>query len=62
MKVVLYCGNPSDGSHALPIHSWFMSPNAKVVREVLGADGLVNETISWIANRSFNRCNGLLQL
>lgn len=61
MKVVLYWGKPSDGSHALPIHSWFISPKANVVREVLGAEGLVRETISWIANRNFNRCSGLLQ-
>lgn len=30
------------------------------VREVGGAEGLVRETISWIANRSFKRCRGLL--
>ena len=31
MKVVLYCERPRLGSHSLPIHSWFMSPYARVV-------------------------------
>lgn len=62
MKVDRYCGKPRLGSQTLPIHSWFISPNAKVVREVFGADGLVSDTISCIANRNFNRCRGLLRI
>mgnify|MGYP004593452131 CR=1 FL=1 len=62
MKVDRYCGKPRLGSQTLPIHSWFISPNAKVVREVFGADGLVSDTISCIANRNFNRCKGLLRI
>lgn len=61
MKVDRYCGKPRLGNQMLPIHSWFISPNARVVREVFGADGLVNETISCIANLNFSRCKGLLQ-
>ena len=30
------------------------------VREVGGAEGLVSETISWMARRSFRRCRALL--
>lgn len=30
MNVLLYCGKPKDGSHSLPIHSWFISPKANV--------------------------------
>lgn len=30
------------------------------VLEVSGADGLVRETISWMAKRSLSRCRGLL--
>lgn len=30
------------------------------VLEVSGADGLVSETISWMAKRSLSRCRGLL--
>jgi len=29
MKRLRYCGIPRLGSHSLPIHSWFISPNAK---------------------------------
>lgn len=54
INVVLYCGSPNDGSHEFPIHSWFMSPNARVVRDVFGADGEVRDTISWMAILSFN--------
>lgn len=36
------------------------STNRLTVRDVGGAEGLVRETISWIANRSFRRCSGLL--
>lgn len=36
------------------------STNWLTVRDVGGAEGLVRETISWIANRSFKRCRGLL--
>ena len=38
-----------------------MSPKASVVRAVRGADGDVSVTISWMASRSFSRCNGLLE-
>lgn len=34
--------------------------NWLTVRDVGGAEGLVRETISWIASRSFKRCRGLL--
>ena len=111
MKVVLYWLRPSEGSQSFPIHSWFMSPYARVVLQnivqswldnaatsghqlpkallpmsmsmfvsgrlavqdfslciswlgkyllVAGAEGEVNETISWMARRSFSRCSGLL--
>lgn len=60
MKVLRYCGRPSACNHSLPTHSWFMSPNARVVRDVLGAEGEVSDTISCIASRSFRRCKGLL--
>lgn len=60
INVVRYWGRPSAGSHALPIHSWFISPNASVVLDVLGADGDVNDTISWMASRNLSRCRGLL--
>lgn len=30
------------------------------VLEVSGADGLVSDTISWMAKRSLSRCRGLL--
>ena len=33
---------------------------ALTVREVGGAEGLVSETISWMARRSFRRCSALL--
>lgn len=36
------------------------SANGLTVLDVGGAEGLVRETISWIANRSFKRCRGLL--
>ena len=32
----------------------------RTVREVLGAEGLVRLTISWMARRSLSRCSGLL--
>ena len=60
MKVVLYWDRPRLGSHSFPIHSWFMSPYASVVREVAGAEGEVRLTISCIASRSLRRCSGLL--
>lgn len=59
MKVVRYCGRPRPGSHSLPTHSWFMSPKASVVREVLGAEGDVRDTISCMASRNLSRCSGL---
>ena len=36
------------------------STNGLTVLDVGGAEGLVRETISWIASRSFKRCRGLL--
>ena len=44
MKVVLYWERPRPGSQSFPIHSWFMSPYARVVREVAGALGEVRLT------------------
>lgn len=58
MNVVLYWGKPKAGSHSFPTHSWFMSPNARVVREVFGADGDVKDTISCMARRNLRRCSG----
>lgn len=37
-----------------------VSSTALTVLDVGGADGLVSDTISWIANRSFKRWRGLL--
>jgi hypothetical protein len=67
---------PSEGSHSLPTHSWFISPNARAECWLArGEDGDVNATISfeglyfylffcfpptWIASRSFSLCSGLL--
>ena len=33
MKVLRYWGRPRLGSHSLPIHSWFISPNASVCNQ-----------------------------
>ncbi len=49
---------PNWGSQTFPIHSWFISPYARVVLEVGGAEGLVSETISWMASRSLSRWSG----
>lgn len=46
MKCERYWPRPSDGSHSLPTHSWFMSPKASVARAAFGADGDVRFTIS----------------
>ena len=46
MKVVLYCDKPKEGNQSLPIHSWFISPQARVVLLVAGAEGEVRDTIS----------------
>lgn len=45
------------------LHSWCFCTDIKptsTVLEVGGAEGLVRDMISWIARRSFRRCNGLL--
>lgn len=60
MNVVLYWGSPKEGNQQFPIHSWFMSPNAKVVLEVFGAEGDVRDTISWMASLNFSLWSGLL--
>lgn len=40
------------------MYSWFTQSLTE--RVLAGADGLVRETISWIARRSFSLCRGLL--
>lgn len=40
--------------------SWRVSRLSLTERVLAGADGLVRETISWMARRSLSRCSGLL--
>lgn len=55
---VLFCG-PGEAA-VRPALGEGRSTKGLTVLDVGGAEGLVRETISWIANRSFKRCRGLL--
>ena len=55
---VLLCG-PGEAA-VRPALREGRSTKGLTVLDVGGAEGLVRETISWIANRSFKRCRGLL--